>query len=98
MISNIFAEYAVIDAEIAVLETKKEQLRPFILKKMQDDGIEKLDTEVGKFSIARRKTWTYPEPVVKLGEEFKAAKAKSESTKEATYEETESIRFTAIKL
>lgn len=98
MISNIYSEYAIIEAEIAALEAKKEQLRPHILKMMVQDGVEKLETDVGKFSITRRKTWTYPEYVVEIGEEFKAAKAKAESTKEATYEETESLRFTTIKL
>lgn len=95
---NIFEEYAVVEAEIAALELKKEQLRPFILKRMIEDGVEKLETAVGKFSISRRKTWTYPEKVLEIGEEFKAAKAKAESTGEATYEEAESLRFNSAKL
>lgn len=98
MISNLFSEYAIIEADIAALEAKKEQLRPHILKMMVEQGVEKLETDVGKFSVTRRKTWTYPEPVIELGEEFKAAKAKAESTGEATFEETESLRFTQIKL
>lgn len=95
---NIFEEYAVLEAEISALELKKEQLRPFIIKKMVDDGVEKLETAVGKFTLSKRKTWTYPESVLAIGEEFKTAKAKSESTGEATYEETESLRFTQAKI
>lgn len=95
---TIFEEYAVLESEIAALELKKEQLRPHILKNMVDQGIEKLDTGVGKFSITKLKKWSYPEAVIELGEEFKAAKAKAESTKEATFTETESLRFTAMKL
>jgi hypothetical protein len=95
---NLYEEYAVLDAEIAALELKKEQLRPFILQKMIDEGIDKMETSVGKFSISKRKTWTYPEEVMEIGEEFKSAKAKAESTGEATYEETESLRFTSAKL
>lgn len=97
-ISNIFAEYADVDAQIKALEIKKEQLRPFIVAKMSDDGIDKLETEVGKFSVNLLKKWSYPEEVNELGEEFKAAKAKAESTGEATYEETPSLRFTVAKL
>lgn len=95
---NIFEEYAVLESEIAALELKKEQLRPFILKKMIDEKVDKLDIGTGKFSITKLKKWTYPESVMELGEEFKAAKAKAESTGDATYTESESLRFSAVKL
>ncbi len=97
-VSNIFAEYADVDAQIKALEVKKEQLRPFIVKKMIEDGVDKVETELGKFSVNQLKKWSYPEEVVELGEEFKAAKAKAESTGEATFEETPSLRFTPAKL
>ena len=95
---NIYEEYAAVDAEIKALETKKEQLRPFIIKGMIDEGVEKLETALGKFSISQLKKWTYPEEVIEIGEKFKAAKAKAESTGEAEYEETPSLRFTAATL
>lgn len=95
---NVYEEYAVLESQIAALEAKKDQLRPSILKKMIEDGMTKVDTAVGKFSVTKRKTWTYPEEVNELGEEFKAAKAKAESTGEATYEESDSLRFTSAKL
>lgn len=97
-ISNIFAEYADVDAQIKALENKKEQLRPFIVQKLIDDGVDKVETELGKFSVNQLKKWSYPEEVVELGEQFKAAKAKAESTGEATFEETPSLRFTPAKL
>jgi len=95
---NLYDEYASLDAQIAVLEAKKDQLRPLILKQMVDNGQEKIETAVGKFSITRLKKWVYPEKVLEIGEKFKEAKAKSESTGEATYTEQESLRFTQIKL
>ena len=95
---NLYSQYAQLDAEIAALEAKKEQLRPSIVKMMLDEGVEKIDIGVGKFSVSQRKTWTYPEDVIELGEEFKAAKAKAESTGEATFEETPSLRYTVAKL
>lgn len=97
-ISNIFGEYAELDAQIKALEAKKEQLRPHIVNMMIERGEEKVETEFGKFSVNALKKWSYPEEVVELGEEFKAAKAKAESTGEATYEETPSLRFTPAKL
>ena len=98
MLTNIFGEYADIDAQIKALELKKEQLRPFIIEKMLDEGTQKVETEIGSFSVNQLKKWSYPESVVELGDEFKAAKAKAESTGEATFEATPSLRFTPAKL
>lgn len=97
-ISNIFAEYADVDAQIKALELKKEQLRPFIIDKMLDEGTQKIESELGSFSVNALKKWKYPADVVELGEEFKAAQAKAQSTGDATYEETPSLRFTPAKL
>lgn len=96
--SNLFSEYADLEAQIAALETKKEQLRPHIVKMMIENGEEKVETALGKFSIGKRKVWTYPEEVLKIGEEFKAAQAKSQSTGDATFEEVDQLRYTAVKL
>lgn len=96
--NNIYQEYALVEAELKALELKKEQLRPHILKAMTEQGIDKLDAGVGSFSITKLKKWVYPEAVLELGEEFKSAKAKAESTGDATFTETESLRFTPVKL
>jgi len=96
--SNIYEEYAAVDAEEKAIKAKKEQLRPFIIKKMIEDGLDKIETSLGKFSVNPLKSWTYPEGVIELGESFKAAKAKAESTGEATFEESPSLRFTPVKL
>lgn len=96
--TNLYEEYAAIDAEEKAIKLKKEQMRPFIIKRMVEEGIDKIETSLGKFSLTSNKTWTYPEEVVELGEEFKAAKAKAESTGDATYQEEPSFRFTSAKL
>lgn len=98
MNNSLYEEYAILDSEIKALEGKKDELRSLILKEMVDRGEEGVETSVGKFSITKLKTWTYPEKVIEIGEKFKAAKAKSESTGEATYVEKESLRFSQIKL
>ncbi len=95
---NNYEQYAVIDAQIKALENQKEELRNDILNDMKEKGEEAVETGVGKFTVARRKTWVYPEKVTDLGDKFKAAKAKAESTGEATFTEEESLRFTQIKL
>lgn len=97
-VSNLYSEYATLEAEIAALELKKEQLRPHILKMMLEAGEDKKDIGVGKFSVSPRKVWTYPQSVLDINEEFKAAKAKAESTGEATFDEVPQLKYTATKL
>ena len=106
---GIYQEYAVLEAEIAALEAKKAQLRPFILERMNEEGLEKLDTGFGTFIIANIKKWTYPKSVVELENELKSeietlsdsikeAQEKAKSTGEATCEVSGSLRFTPLKL
>lgn len=97
-VSNLYSQYAQLESEIAALESKKEQLRPHIMQMMLEKGEEKVDIGVGKFSVSPRKVWTYPESVTQISEEFKAAKAKAESTGEATFEEVPQLRYTPAKL
>jgi hypothetical protein len=80
------------------LEGKKETLRVHILKMMSEKELDKVETTFGSFTIARLKRWEYPDKVLKIGEDFKAAKAKAESTGDATYVEQESLRFTQAKI
>ncbi len=95
---SLYDDYAVLDAQIKQLEKQKDSMRTDILKEMVESGEEAIETAVGKFSVTKLKTWTYPEKVIEIGEKFKAAKAKAESTGDATYIEKESLRFTQIKL
>ena len=95
---SLYEAYAVLDAEMKALEAKKETLRLNILQQMESNGEEAIETPVGKFSVTKLKKWTYPEAVLEIGEKFKVAKAKAESTGEATFVESPSLRLTQIKL
>lgn len=95
---SLYEEYAVLDAQMKELEIKKETLRVGILQQMEEKGEEAIETAVGKFSITKLKKWTYPERVLEIQEKFKVAKAKAESTGDATFVESPSLRFTNIKL
>ncbi len=105
MISNLYEEYASLQAEIDALELKKSQLRPHLLTMMVEKGEKKIETGVGTFSVSSKKTWTYPESIKPLEDRvaeaedaLKAARAKAESTGDATFEEAPQLRFTAVKL
>lgn len=93
-----YEEYAVINAQIEVLEARKDELRAEILEEMTAKGEKKVETGIGSFAVTKLKKWTYPERVLEIGEKFKAEKAKAESTGEATYVEADSLRFNKITL
>ena len=95
---TLYEEYLVVETKLKQLTEQKETLRKHILSQMEKKGEDKVQTPVGSFTIARLKSWVYPDRVVAIGEAYKAEKAKAESTGEATYTETPSLRFTQIKL
>ena len=98
MTNDPFTEYAVLDAQIKELEIKKESLRSAIIAKMATEGLAKVETTVGKFTIAKLKRYEYPQYVIEAGEHYKALKAQSENTGDAIESEIESLKFTGLKL
>jgi hypothetical protein len=95
--TKVYEEYAVLTAQIKALTDKKTELNIQILKDLVEQNIDDLTTSVGKFTIAKLKTWHYTDKVEKLEEEYKALKASEESTGDATFEEKPSLRFTQVK-
>jgi hypothetical protein len=93
-----YEKYASIKAQIKALQTQADIISGEILKDMREKGEKKVELPIGSFTITTRKSWTYPESVNKINEEYKAAKATAESTGTATYTEDESLRFVEIKL
>jgi hypothetical protein len=95
---NIYYEYALLKTKMSELETKEAELRTKILEEMVEKGEEKIETSIGSFKKATLKKWTYSEKVAELNEEYKAQKAKEESSGDATFVEQPSLRFTPVKL
>lgn len=95
---NTYEEYAIIDAKIKALTDQKNALRVKVLEEMIDNGETKKVTTIGTFSVSKLKSWTMPEYVIEMEEDFKAAVEKAKSVGDATYTETDSLKFTSIKL
>jgi len=95
---NVYEEYAVLDAQIRALTAQKDELKVQVLEEIIENNIEKIETSVGTFSVAKLKTWTYTDKVIELEEKFKAQKASEQSTGDATFEEKPSLRFSKLKL
>lgn len=92
-----FELYAVLTAQIKELTERKAALNEIIIRDLSDNGEDSVETSVGKFTIAKLKTWSYSDKVAKLEEEYKAQKASEESTGEAIFVEKPSLRFSPIK-
>jgi hypothetical protein len=90
-------EYAVIKAQIKELKIREEKLKVEIVKDLIASGEETVDLPVGRFTVARLKTWDYTPKVKELEEAFKAQKASEQSTGDATYTEKASLRFSEVK-
>jgi len=95
---NFYEKYAILEAKIEDLKTQKEAMRVSILEVVMDLPNKKSDTPFGKFSVSMLKKWTYTDKVSEAEDKFKAIKAKEESTGEATFTETPSLRFISVKL
>ncbi len=95
---KLYESYAVLDSQIKALTAKKDELKEDIINDMIERNESKAETAVGSFTIAKLKTWKYTKKVAELEEEYKAQKAKEESTGEASFVEKPSLRYTQIKL
>jgi hypothetical protein len=95
---NLYEEYALLEAKLATLENKKDELRGKILEQMIERDEEKVETAVGSFKKATLKTWTYTTKVNGLKEDLEELKAHEQSTGDASYTEKASLRFSPVKL
>ena len=98
MSQKMYEEYAVLDAQIKQLTAQKDALKVQIVEELAGGEEQTVEIAVGKFTIAKLKTWTYTPRVTELEEEFKAQKATEQSTGDATFEEKPSLRYTQVKL
>jgi len=98
MKDKLYEDYAVLDAQVKLLQGQRDELRVEIVKDIVDSGETAVKTAVGNFTISKLKTWTYTPVVAELNDRLKARKATEESTGEASFEEKPSLRFNQIKL
>jgi hypothetical protein len=97
---NPYESYALLNAQIEILEQQKDELKEKIIKDMIDKGEKKVDTSLGSIALqAGKKKWTYSEKINKDEEKLKADKALEQSTGDAEYTEGDPfIKFNPIKL
>lgn len=94
---EILQDYADITAQIKNLEERKEKLAEALLSYMSTEGIEKVQDEMGTFSLVRTKRYEYSADMKALEEYVKECKEDEKTTGAATAKESLSMRFQAPK-
>ncbi len=98
MEKTILNEYAKLKLQASEIEKRLDELKPSVIEELSNLDISTYETSLGKFSINKRKVYTYPEYIIKAKEEVKVLEKQAISNEEATYEEVQSLVFTGIKI
>lgn len=96
--NDLYSDYAILDAQIKELTNLKDAKKLQIMEAMLENGETKIQHTFGSFSLSKLKKWEYPEYITKMEDDFKAAQEKAKTTGEATYTETDSLRFTGVRI
>lgn len=76
MNTKLFQKYVSLKNEIAKLLEEENLLKSSIVEEMQNNSLEKIQNDFGKFTIAKRLTYSYSDKVSELEEKVKIAKHK----------------------
>lgn len=95
---KLFGQFYALEFEYRKLETEREALRDRIVAEMKKAKMDKTETDFGTFTVARKVNWLYTPAVKKLEEKVKLAKIKEEQKGLAGKNETEYLRYTAVKV
>ncbi len=75
---TLLQKYALIEANLLNILEEKDQLRREILKFLLIKKLEKVESEYGSFTVARKKLWQYSPAIEKKEESLKIAKVREQ--------------------
>lgn len=87
--SALFEKYAEIKERIKELEESAKETSERILSVMRDEDADKVELEVGTFTRARRRNWTFTDAVKELEKAVSIRKDSEKASGYATCTETE---------
>lgn len=95
---DVLNEYADIKSQIKVLEAAAELRNPMVLEIMVDNELGEISIpDMGKLSMASRRTWKYTNKVTELDKTLKEQKQLEERVGDATYTEKSYVVFKGLK-
>lgn len=89
--------YAELRAEIKGLETRESDLKMEIVKEMEAESLDKVESDYGNFTIGRRKTWSYSDKVAQIEEKLRIQRFTEQEKGIAKSSETPYLIFKAVK-
>ena|SRR3990167_8162276 len=97
MDKKLLKKFVSVTEQIKILEDQRDILKEMVLKEMRSNKIEKAETTMGIFTIAKRLSWQYSEAVAKIKEKLKLTEIREQNSGVAKSSVTEYIRFTFPK-
>lgn len=94
---DILQRYADIKIQIKSLEEEQDILNPAVMEVLNQEDVEELTMDQGKYSKSSRRKWTYTQATQDKEAALKTAKTREEQTGEATYKENFFPKFTVAK-
>ena len=97
MNKELLQQYANLKEQEKTIAEEISKINPLILKEIQDAGADKISTEFGAFSVAKRKTWKFSEEVVMCEEGLEELKKQEMANGKATAVEKPYLMFKGPK-
>lgn len=95
---TILESYAELKLKAKEIEVQLDELNPQVLEIMKEDALEEVEVgDLGKLTMASRRTWTYPEVIQTKEKELNAEKKEAEQTGSADYTEKHYVLFKEAK-
>lgn len=96
---DLLNKYAELKLKAKALEQELEELNPQVLSIMQETAVEEIEVgDLGKLTMASRRTWVYPEFIQEKEKELKKEKKEAEQTGTADYSEKHYVMFKEAKV
>jgi len=96
---DILNKYAYLKLKVKALEEEMDELNPQVLEIMKESAVEEIEVgDLGKLTMASRRTWIYPEFIQEKEKELKREKKEAEQTGTADYSEKHYVLFKEAKV
>lgn len=94
---NTLREYAELKVQEKAIKARIEELAPVALQEVVATGSDKLETQLGNFTIKRVKRWKYSPAVDEAKLALDTLKGAEEASGTATFVEVEQLEFRTAK-
>ena len=98
MNKELLIEYGNLKIEEKKIAARISELNGQVLENILQSGADKVETDIGAFSIITRKKWTYSDRYENKKEELNLMKTEEEADGTAEFEETSSLMFKEKKV